>query len=75
MTSLRKISITMALAAFLLGSHKGYLALWKEDSPEPCQIFPIKTSSLPESDRLNLEQGIPARSELELASLLEDFLS
>ena len=32
---------TAALALmFLLGNHKGYLALWKEDSPEPCQISP-----------------------------------
>lgn len=67
---------TAALALmFLLGNHKGYLALWKEDSPEPCQIFPVKVSSLPETDRQALSEGIIARSDLELSSLLEDFLS
>ena len=60
---------------FLLGSHKGYLALWKEDRPEPYQIFPLKVEMLPEEDRLALEKGIPARSEKELSSILEDFLS
>lgn len=63
------------LIMFLLGSHKGYLALWKEDRPEPFQIFPVKVSSLPQADQEALEKGIPARSELELSSLLEDFLS
>ena len=63
------------LIMFLLGSHKGYLALWKQDRPEPFQIFPVKVDSLPEADREALEKGIAARSEMELSSLLEDFLS
>ena len=67
--------ICLLLALYLLGSHKGYLALWKEDRPEPYQIFPVKVASLPQSDQEKLAQGIPARSDLELSSLLEDFLS
>ena len=62
-------------SVFLLGSHKGYLALWKEDRPEPFQIFPVKVETLPEADQNALKEGIPARSEIELSSLLEDFLS
>jgi hypothetical protein len=62
-------------AMFLLGNHKGYLALWKEGSPEPYQVFPVAVSSLPAADQTALEAGIPARSETELSSLLEDFLS
>ena len=62
-------------AIFLLGTHKGYLALWKEDRADPFQIFPVKVSSLPEADQVALASGIPARSETELSSLLEDFLS
>ena len=62
-------------AMFLLGSHKGYLALWKDEGPDPFQIFPVKVDSLPEADQKKLSDGIPARSELELSSLLEDFLS
>ncbi len=75
MLKINRLLGALLLAAYLLGSHKGYLALWKEDCPEPYQIFPVKTASLPEHDQLVLEAGIPARSELELASLLEDFLS
>ena len=60
---------------FLLGNYKGYLALWKEDRPEPFQIFPLQIASLPEQDQAALDSGITARSETELSSLLEDFLS
>ena len=65
----------LLISMYLLGSHKGYLALWKEGQPEPFQIYPVKVSSLPERDRLALEEGIAARSDIELSSLLEDFLS
>ena len=66
---------TLLLAMFLLGNHKGYLALWTEDSAQPFQIFPVRIDSLAAADQLALQQGIPARSEIELSSLLEDFLS
>ena len=66
---------TVLAVMFLLGNHKGYLALWKESSPEPFQIFPVKVESLPEADQAALETGVAARSEIELSSLLEDFLS
>jgi len=70
----RQIAALLALI-FLLGNHKGYLALWKEDRLEPYQIFPVKVESLPEADQEALGKGIRARSDLELAGLLEDFLS
>ena len=70
----RSFAALLALM-FLLGNHRGYLALWKEDRPEPYQIFPVKIDSLPVSDQRSLERGIRARSDLELAGLLEDFLS
>lgn len=72
----KHIRWTAALAVmFLLGNHKGYLALWKEGQPDPYQIFPVKIASLPPSDQESLARGIRARSDLELAGLLEDFLS
>ena len=71
----KRILSLLLMAMFLLGNHKGYLALWKEDQPDPVQIFPLKVESLPEDDRVALEKGIAARSQLELSSLLEDFLS
>lgn len=71
----RQFLTTALLLAFLLGSHRGYLALWKENQPEPFQIFPVKVDCLPAADQQALSRGIPARSELELAALLEDYLS
>ena len=65
----------LLISMFLLGSHKGYLALWKDEGTEPFQIFPVKVDSLPDADQEKLSDGIEARSDLELSSLLEDFLS
>ena len=73
-TKYRSFAALLALM-FLLGNHKGYLALWKEDRPEPYQVFPVKIESLPEADQKSLNRGIRARSDLELAGFLEDFLS
>ena len=67
--------IAVMILGFLLGNYKGYLALWKEDSPDPFQIFPLRIESLPSEDQSALVKGIPARSELELNQLLEDYLS
>ena len=75
MSFFRRILSTSLLLMFLLGNHKGYLALWKEDRPEPFQIFPVRVDSLPLEDQASLDRGVPAISELELAGLLEDFLS
>ena len=67
--------IAAAALAFLLGSYKGYLALWKDGKSDPCQIFPCPVDSLPEADRIALEEGILARSRIELDQILEDYLS
>ena len=68
------ISLILFLG-FILGSFKGYVALWKEGAPDPVQIFPCPVDALPEADRNALEQGIYARSQLELDQLMEDYLS
>lgn len=60
---------------FLLGSHRGYVALWTGDSQEPAAVFPYRTESLPPQDQQALRRGIPIGSEEELQRLLEDFLS
>ena len=60
---------------FLLGSHKGFIALWTSPGGEPDHIFPYSVSSLPPADQKRLEAGIEIRSEEELLALLEDYLS
>lgn len=70
----RYLSLLLILGLYL-GQFHGYVALWEEDSPDPRIIYPYKTDTLPPADQAALEQGIPVRSERELHSLLEDFLS
>lgn len=60
---------------FLLGSYKGYVALWEKGASEPRQIYPYRVCTLPPADQKALEDGIYVRNEQELARLLEDFLS
>ena len=61
--------------AFLLGSHNGFVALWKDSDPEPLQVFPYQVTSLPVEDQKLLEKGIRIESTGELMRLLEDYLS
>lgn len=63
------------LFGFLLGIHHGYIALWKDESTEPIQIFPYKAENLPSVDQKALAHGIPLRDDSALAQLLEDYLS
>ena len=72
---MRRYTAAVLALAYLLGSYKGYLALWEDGKPEPCQIFPCPVDSLPEEDRRILEEGIPARSRIELDQILEDYLA
>lgn len=69
--------LSSVIAAFLVivGSWKGYLALFDPGKQEPKQIFPRLVSSLPESDQKALEAGISVRNQRDLESLLEDYLS
>ena len=63
------------LFGFLLGVSNGYIALWTDGNPDPARIFPYKAENLPIADQQALEQGIHLDDELELAHLLEDYLS
>ena len=70
----RKLSYVLALY-LLLGSWKGYVALFENGKEEPTQIFPCPVSTLPEADRQALEQKIPVRNQRDLQQILEDYLS
>ena len=61
--------------SFLLGVHKGNIALWKHGNPEPVEIYPVQSMMLPISDQQALEAGIPIKNVDELTRLLEDYLS
>ena len=70
----RFLPVLFALG-LILGSFRGYVALFEEGKSEPRQIFPYKTETLPPVDQQSLEQGIPVLNEKVLQHLLEDFTS
>ena len=70
----RSISYLFALY-LLLGSWKGYVALFENGREEPRQIFPCPVDSLPEADQQLLAEKIPIRNDRDLQQALEDYLS
>ena len=70
----RILSSLLALYV-ILGSWKGYVALFEKNHQEPRQIFPTQITSLPMADQLALEDGIIVRNQRDLDQLQEDLLS
>ena len=70
----RLFPVLMALH-LLLGSWKGYVALFEKGREEPRQIFPCPVDSLPEADQQALQEKIPIRNARDLQQALEDYLS
>ncbi len=68
------LSAALALV-LILGSWKGYVALFDKGKTEPRQIFPTTVDSLPPTDQQYLLEGILVRNERDLQQLLEDYLS
>lgn len=71
----RHILYYMVLLGYTLGIHRGCLALWVDDRPEPERVFACRVETLPDPDQELLEQGIHAESIPELIHFLEDYLS
>ena len=72
----RKKFFSIFLALYVvLGTWKGYVALFDKGKDEPRQIFPNTVDSLPPEDQAALEKGIVVRNDRQLQQLLEDYLS
>jgi len=56
-----------------LGLYDGKLALFRNGSAYPAEIYEIYAGSLPKADQEALAAGIPVADEAELAELLEDY--
>lgn len=70
----RSLALTLALS-WILGSYRGYLALYDRGKTEPRMVYPCAITTLPEQDQQALESGIRVTTQEELSRLLEDFLS
>ena len=70
----RRYSIFLAIG-FLLGVYEGHIALWKDGSAEPAEVFPFRVEMLPPADQNKLCDGIRIKNPEQLAGLIEDYLS
>ena len=70
----RFLTVLLSLG-LILGSFRGYVALFEEGKKEPRQVFPYRTETLPLADQVALNKGIPVLNEKALQHLLEDFTS
>lgn len=71
----KRILTTLLALYVILGSWKGYVAIFEKGHEEPRQIFPTQITSLPMADQIALENGIIVRNQRDLDQLLEDLLS
>ena len=65
----------ITVLSLILGTWKGYVALFEKEINEPVQIFSCPVSSLPVADQEALESGIPIRNPRDLQQVIEDYLS
>lgn len=63
------------LFSFLLGIHKGQIAIWKDEDPQPAVILPYKAEMLPIKDRIALKKGIHFDSMEDIQKILQDYLT
>lgn len=71
----KRLMVPLLALYVVLGTWKGYVAIFEEDRQEPRQIFPTQVEALPLQDQEALAQGIVVRNDRDLQQLLEDFLS
>ncbi len=60
---------------YLVSEYEGKIAVFKNDSTIPFEIYDTYISSLPRHDRLLLEKGIHASTKQELQDIIEDYTS
>lgn len=70
----RQLYLTLILG-FILGIHRGNIALWKNGQAEPAYVFPYRADTLPLDVQEALHSGIPVETPAELEELAENYLS
>lgn len=72
---LRKLPGYLLAFGLVLGSFRGYVALFDKGTEIPRMVYPYSVANLPPADQQALAAGIPVANEEELGRLLEDYLS
>ncbi len=67
--------LALSLAGYILGVSRGYVAVWKDEDPEPFLVTKMPVAMLPLKDVRALEKGIRLPDDYTLAQALEDFCS
>ena len=73
--ALSQLCCGMLLLNFILGVHNGRLAMWKDEDPTPCKVFPCPIIVLPAAVQEQLKAGIRLETMEDVNRLLENFLS
>ena len=71
----KKLSTLLLAFGYVLGIHKGRVALWRSGQEESAKIFPVRVEMLPSAEQKLLRDGIPIEDGTKLAEILEDYLS
>lgn len=64
----------LMLLYLVLGTWKGYVALFDRGAQEPRMIYPRPVASLPAEDQAALEDGIVIRNQDQLEQALEKYV-
>ena len=72
---LAQICCCGVILSFFLGVHDGRLAMWKDEDPTPCRVFPCPVVLLPKPVQQILKSGIRLETMEDVNRLLESFLS
>ena len=75
MSAIRKSLWTLMLFGWILGIHRGYIALWDSGGSSPCAVYPYKAALLPPAEVSRLADGIAIRDEAQLQFLLTNYFS
>ena len=65
----------VCLSGYLLGISRGYVAIWRDEDPQPWLITDMPVSALPPADQKALKEGISLPEDYPLTKALEDYCS
>lgn len=60
---------------YTVGVYNGKLAVFEQSNDTPTDVYDVAIDDFPEADRILLAKGIPANSQAELQTILEDYTS